>query len=182
MNKIKPGIRLAQIVDYNINTADCMVAFRHMFQEIKGLQAFVWLSYDQEIAVYEWWAEHGNGEPLVNQTFSLRKGDPPEELRFWPTAELEEGSYVSESQGLMGVRHVPAVDRGKPGPIFIWEPIDTCPKLDLVWISAPGRTNTAFLCRAALDGKFLNIENGFIELGFVPTHWKPLERPEVPVI
>ena len=68
----KPELRLAQIVDYDIQIADCVVAFRHMSQEIKGLQAFVWLSYDQEIAVYEWWA--GNGEPLVNQTFSLRKG------------------------------------------------------------------------------------------------------------
>ena len=84
MNKIEPRLRLAQIVDYDIQTADCMVAFRHMFQEIKGLQAFVWLSYDQELAVYEWWAEHGNGEPLVNQTFSLRKGSLPAELHFWP--------------------------------------------------------------------------------------------------
>ena len=87
----KPELRLAQIVDYDIVTHDCVVAFRHMLQEIKGLHAFVWLSYDQAIAVYEWWAEHGNGEPLVNQNFSLRKGDPPEELCFWPTAELEEG-------------------------------------------------------------------------------------------
>ena len=132
MNKIEPKQRLAQIVDYDIQIADCMVAFRHMSQEIKGLEAFVWLSYDQELAVYEWWAEHGNGEPLVNQTFSLRKGDPPEELRFWPTAELEEGSYVSESQGLMGYGDVKHYKKGEaftsqPGEEFTiqgWYAVD----------------------------------------------------------
>ena len=188
---VRPENRLAQIVDYDINTADCMVAFRPMFQEIKGLKAFVWLSYEQEIAVYEWWAEHGNGEPLVNQTFSLRKGDPPEELRFWPTAELEEGSYVSESQGLMGLRHLPAVDRlairPKPRHTFIWEPIETCPKLKLVWLVCP-QTKHACLGMMNSEGYWTYPagESVFFEpFGLPagdPTHWKPLERPEVPVI
>ena len=78
----KRRFRLAQIVDYDIRTADCVVAFRHIFQKIEGLHAQVWLSPEQEKAVREWWAEHGNGEPLVNQTFTLLS--LPAELHFWP--------------------------------------------------------------------------------------------------
>ena len=140
MKKIEspePKLRLAQIVDYDINTADCTVAFRHMFQEIKGLQAFVWLSYDQEIAVYEWWAEHGNGEPLVNQTFSTLRGfSLPEKLCFWKlegeTATEQRQRFIAEEHRLRGYGDVKHYKKGEeftsqPGEEFTiqgWYAVD----------------------------------------------------------
>ena len=95
-------LKLAQIADYDIQTADCFVAFRYFRRKVKGIEAFVWLSLEQEKAVRFWWAEHGDGNPLEEMAFSIRKNQLPKELHFWPTPILGKGEYITESQGLMG--------------------------------------------------------------------------------
>ena len=98
----KPGLRFAQIVDYDINTDDCLATFRYSYQKIAGVQAFMFLTPKEEKAVRDWWAEHGDGNPLGEMVFSLRKNQLPEELKFWPTTIFEKGAYITSSQRLMG--------------------------------------------------------------------------------
>ena len=123
------GWRFAQMVDYNINTADCQVVFRYMMPERDSTgtiiaaytefirksprsaaavsRAFVWLSLEQEKAVREWWlagvilTEHED-KPLEDMVFSLRKNQLPQKFRFWPRPVFKKGAFISESQGLMG--------------------------------------------------------------------------------
>ena len=77
-------LKLAQIVDYDIQTDDYLVGFRHFSERIEGLSEFVWLSKKQEEAVWLWWHSYGNsGDMFTRKTFSLRKKELPEEYHFW---------------------------------------------------------------------------------------------------
>ena len=74
-------LKLAQIVDYNIQRHRYIVIFRYEYRKIEGLQGFTWLSKEQEKAVREWWYEHGSGGALENRMFF--EEFLPEEYHFW---------------------------------------------------------------------------------------------------
>ena len=85
-----PERKFAQIVDYDIATADYLVAFRYLRQDIGGVKEVVWLSPGQEWTVRGWWGAQGNSEPLEKMVFSIRKNQLPKEFHFWPNARFEE--------------------------------------------------------------------------------------------
>ena len=78
-------LKLAQIVDYDIQQHGYLVGFRYFSERIECLAEFVWLSKKQEAAIMEWWRrDHVEVSYLFeSKTFSLRKKELPEEYHFW---------------------------------------------------------------------------------------------------